>query len=391
MKKLDVVWGVIGGADNIVRDMEPYMRARGVETDILSYRNGTYTLNGVSVLGVDELAETVLGRGYDIIHVNNPTITERSGGALGRIRNGSKLLYNIHSAVAYDINRDLGNPAEVAKSKEHPVALAQEEVMRKADAIVSPTNFLKNITSKLYPESAPKLDVIPCCSDFSKYEKDLEVENIASSLRDELVSPGGKLVLYPGRIVYDKGVVELAAACGTLPEKYKTTLVYAGPIYEDLSNEIRSRGPKKTVMYGNVESRKKLAGMYKAADVVCIPTYHENFCISGLEALMMGTPLVISEIDGPKELYVDTGWARGIKPMDVASTKHGIEYVLSGADDRDVKAYPSVPPLMKRLGIAENATGIRAKIAQRNVSKAYDTGKVVNTWVEKYKRMLGWA
>jgi len=113
--------------------------------------------------------------------------------------------------------------------------------------------------------------------------------------------PGSAPVMgFVGRIVRDKGLIELARSWRALREEYPTLhLLLAGPF------ESQDPIPPDVVAMLRTDPRIHLAGMvrdmprlYRALDLLVLPTYREGFPASLLEASAMELPVIATRIPG---------------------------------------------------------------------------------------------
>ena len=54
---------------------------------------------------------------------------------------------------------------------------------------------------------------------------------------------------------------------------------------------------KAVTLIGRID-QKLLPAYYSAADMLVVPSYHESFCLAGLESLACGTPVVATPVGG---------------------------------------------------------------------------------------------
>lgn len=113
--------------------------------------------------------------------------------------------------------------------------------------------------------------------------------------------PGPAPVIgYVGRIVRDKGLIELAQSWRVLREEYPSLhLLLAGPF------ESQDPIPPDVEATLRTDPRIHLAGMvhdmprlYRALDLLVLPTYREGFPASLLEASAMELPVIATRIPG---------------------------------------------------------------------------------------------
>lgn len=130
------------------------------------------------------------------------------------------------------------------------------------------------------------------------------------------IPPEAPVVGIIGRLVREKGYVELLDAAGMLaaefPEAY--VLLVGGRLASDHDDSIE---PSLNAARATLGPRLIEAGlrddtpvMLSAMDVFCLPSYREGMPRTVIEAMMMGKPVVATDIRGCREEVVDgeTGW-----------------------------------------------------------------------------------
>ena len=110
---------------------------------------------------------------------------------------------------------------------------------------------------------------------------------------------------FVGRITRDKGINELLEAYFSLNTDAKLFLV--GGIEENhkLNLDLLNKAieDKNAIFVGNVTDVEKY---YATMDVLILPSYREGFGNVIIEAGVMGTPAIVSNIPGPKDAIRDS-------------------------------------------------------------------------------------
>lgn len=162
--------------------------------------------------------------------------------------------------------------------------------------------------------------------------------------------PGDAVVIgFVGRLVRDKGIVELAEAWRALRERHPTLhLLLVGPF------EPQDPVPAETEQALREDPRVHLAGMdwntpplYAAMDVVALPTYREGFPNVPLEAAAMGLPVVSTRVPGCTDAVADGETGTLVPARDAAALRDAIA------------AYVADPALRARHGAAGRARVLR--------------------------------
>jgi glycogen synthase len=142
--------------------------------------------------------------------------------------------------------------------------------------------------------------------------------------------PEEKIVLYVGRLVYEKGIHILINAVPKVLEKVNAKFVIVGSGYmkEQLSNIVKSMGLEHKVLFTGFVEEENLLKLQKCADVSVVPSLFEPFGIVALEAMAAKSPIVVSDTGGLSEI-VDHDLS-GIKayPNNADSLAWGITKIL---------------------------------------------------------------
>lgn len=154
------------------------------------------------------------------------------------------------------------------------------------------------------------------------------------------VEPKDKLrVLFPARMLRDKGLVELIDAFGLLKEKYegKIELVLAGSCGDANKTAVSENELKGMLIDGYITwigNQKDMYPIYVDSDIVVLPSYREGLPKSLIEACAVGRPIVTTDVPGCREC-VDEGVNGYLVPLkSVKELADAIEKLVMNLDLR---------------------------------------------------------
>jgi len=147
-----------------------------------------------------------------------------------------------------------------------------------------------------------KLVMIPNGVNAEVYTKN-EKENLAQ-FRSKYALPEEKIVLFVGRLVYEKGVHVLVNAAPKVLEKANAKFIIVGNGYmkDQLSTIVNATGIANKVMFTGFVDDETLWKLQKCADVSVVPSLFEPFGIVALEAMAAKSPVVVSDTGGLSEI-----------------------------------------------------------------------------------------
>jgi glycosyltransferase involved in cell wall biosynthesis len=153
-------------------------------------------------------------------------------------------------------------------------------------------------------------------------------------LRRRYADPTEKLVLYVGRLVYEKGVGVLISAVPRVLSKVNAKFVIVGDGYmrDDLSREARRVGVADKVFFTGFLDDDTAKALYRCADVCVVPSLYEPFGIVALEAMASGTPVVATNVGGLGEIVDHGRTGVHVFPNDPDSLAWGILRVLTAEE-----------------------------------------------------------
>lgn len=198
---------------------------------------------------------------------------------------------------------------------------------------------------------------------------DTSANNDAKAFRAKFALPEEKIVLFVGRLVYEKGIHILINAVPKILSKVNAKFIIVGSGYmkEQLLNIVRSMGLEHKVLFEGFMDEETLVRLQKTADVSVVPSLFEPFGIVALEAMAAKSPVVVSDTGGLSEI---------------------VDHDTSG-----VKVYPNNPEslawgITKVLLDSAYASRIREN-AYRKVQEKYDWEKIAQQTKRIYEGVLG--
>ena len=162
----------------------------------------------------------------------------------------------------------------------------------------------------------------------NKFNPALYSKNIKHEMKQELgLNDDCFVVGFCGRIVRDKGIIELCDAVKILAEKYPSRdmkLLVIGAF------EKRDAVPEETAEFLQNSPLVKFTGRvpfediqkyYTPMDVIVLPSYREGFGLTTVEAGAMGVPAIVSRSTGCVDSILEgvAGLYADIDPVDIAN------------------------------------------------------------------------
>ena len=143
-------------------------------------------------------------------------------------------------------------------------------------------------------------------------------------------------LLFPSRIIKEKGFVEVLSAFNSLIKKGENLeLVLAGDIDEGNKSSLKKKeflnlkNNQKITILGHV---KNMRDIYERSDIVVLPSWREGLSRALIEAAAMEKPIITTNVPGCKEI-IDHGHSGLIvSPKDSASLESAILLLIRNQD-----------------------------------------------------------
>ncbi len=179
------------------------------------------------------------------------------------------------------------------------------------------------------------------------------------AIRRRLGIPSGRsLLLCAGRFRHEKGHRYLIAALSELKERgVQPALVLAGtgPLADAVATDVGHRGLRDQVQFVGHLDHAELMELMAAVDIVVVPSVHEGLSVTAAEALMLGKPVIASNVGGLAEV-VEAGISGVlVPPADPAALAGSIARLILDEALRKCLGKEGERRAMRRFRVADVA------------------------------------
>jgi glycosyltransferase involved in cell wall biosynthesis len=370
--------------------ISPYSvrKVTGVGTSIIdtcrefNAKNIDYTLVVPAVSDPLEL-DKIFTRGENFFEISSPRMTYLQN--LGIISRILRLLLrsrkNIDVVHIFSINSITTAVAVLARILDKPIVTTiyiipplPEPTLKRYIQIIS-ASFIFRLTDRFAYETdvarrqcgnRPGV-IIPegVDVDYFRYNK-----AVRARMRKKLsIADDEFALLYSGRLVESKGIIELITAVKALPKDVssKLKLILIGNVEsEGVKKELRSVSNKPWYIYHEPVGRDEIKNFYCCADSFVLPSYYEGVSSSLIEAMSAGLPTIVTRAGGNVEVITNNRNGLMVEPRNPAGLKDAI-----------VKMFRK-KSLRKRL----------SKTARRTVVKSFSLANKSRLIVKLYKEVI---
>lgn len=161
----------------------------------------------------------------------------------------------------------------------------------------------------------------------------------ADKLRRQWGHSGGPIIGYSGRFVQEKRPELLIRALDVINRRYPNArIVFAGEYdipYEDTwrrHQPLIKKFKSQLIFLGLISDKQALADFYAACDVLALPSDTECFALAQVEAMLCGTPMVMTDIPGGRVPVTVTGMGKLAQPGDWQAIGEAVVEVLGNPE-----------------------------------------------------------
>lgn len=222
-------------------------------------------------------------------------------------------------------------PETVRKKTRIFLKLVIKKSIRRADRIVTDSEFSKQEILRFYKINPEKINVVPCGVDLKRFHPNFPHFQI-QKVKQKYHIADKKYFLYLGTLEPRKNLVRLIQAYGIFLKKKKQEnkteiplLVIAGGkgwMYEEIFAEVQKENLDKNIIFPGYIADEDVPVLMTGADLFCFPSLYEGFGMPVLEAMACGTMVLTSGESALGEIA--KGAAYIVDPLNTKAIANGM-------------------------------------------------------------------
>ena len=248
---------------------------------------------------------------FDIVHAHD-WVTAHAGIALRDVLGARALVATIHATEAGRHQGWLPGPlSDAIHSIEH-------WLVHEADGVIACSHHMRDEVVQLFASRPDHVSVIANGIDVQRWSADPEHTAHAR----EIHAPTGPLVVFVGRLEWEKGAQTLIDALPRLRRRIpglRAVIAGRGGHADELRRQVRARRMGGAIDFVGWLPEPELHGLISAADALVVPSLYEPFGMVALEGAALGAPLAVARTGGLAEFVDDGVTGRVFTPGDVES------------------------------------------------------------------------
>jgi glycogen synthase len=247
-------------------------------------------MNGDMLAAGEALADE---NDYDLIHGHDWLVAQAAATLAERAR--VPYVTTIH---ATEHGRHQGWVQDYPQSHIHSV---ERWMARRADAVIVCSYYMRGHVADIFDIDERRISVIPNGIDPSELQPAGDLE----TLRRKFAEPHEKLVLFIGRLVYEKGFqLALDALPGVVEqvENVRYLVAGSGTHEAELKAQAERLGLSEHGVFLGWIGDDVLHSLYRIADLCVVPSIYEPFGLVALEAMASGCPCIVADTGGLREV-----------------------------------------------------------------------------------------
>lgn len=336
---------IVGGIAPHVYNLSCDLVSKGVDVHVVTCdfpgAKKSEEINGIQVLRVDsseisspnfatwvylmnvymqsEAADLMnrLGGNVDVLHAHDWLVANAAIGLKHIFR--VPLVVTIHST-------EMGRRNGLHTDYEIMIHQTEKWLSREAWRVVCCSKYMTSHVKSAFGLPDEKVVIIPNGVDINGFPQGHE----QLEFRRSFASDDEKIILFVGRLVYEKGVQVLVNAMPKVLAKVNAKFVIVGDGYlkNSLMEQVNRMSLGHKVFFTGFIDDQILRKLYGCADVCVVPSLYEPFGITALEAMAAKVPLVVADSGGLSEIVAHDRTGVKVFPNNADSLAWGITRVL---------------------------------------------------------------
>ena len=292
-----------------------------------------------------QLKRLLAGHRFDVVHAHTPIAAAIARRAAADCR-VPLVLYTAHGFYFHDAMAPVLRRAHIA---------LERWAQRRADFLF--TQSAEDCQSAIEERIAPASAALAIGNgvDVTRFGREGFAQAELAATRRELglAEGGGPVIIMIGRLVREKGYLELLEALAAIVPRHPNMRVLAigkalASDHDASAGEIQQAvnrlGLQKTVIFTGL--RADIPRLLSLGDLFCLPSWREGMPRSVIEAMATGLPVVATSIRGCREEVVDGQTGLLVPPRDAKALAAALDRLLGD------------PALREQMGRAGRAPGL---------------------------------
>ncbi|TSJ40748.1 glycosyltransferase family 4 protein [Mucilaginibacter corticis] len=296
--------GKIGGGESHVINLVEELDKERYENVVLSFTKGPMVdhmeANGIKTYVIEtekpfnftvwgQVSEILEKEKIDIVHAHGTRANSNTNSSARKL--GIPVIYTVHG---WSFHPDQKFPLRKLR------IMGEKYLVDKSTLSICVSDNNLNDAKKIFPME--RATVVKNGINLKKFNP----EGTFTDIRSEIgVDKKTMLVGYVVRMTAQKDPLTLVRAVSLIPKELDIKFLFVGDgdLKKDTVNLAKELGVDSRIIF--MDFRQDIPDVLNAIDIYCLPSLWEGLPIGMLEALAMEKAVVITSIDGAKEVIVD--------------------------------------------------------------------------------------
>lgn len=331
-----------GGASIFVSRLARFTREQGYDVDVLTTDPKLQSIlrsDGIGIVDLDviwreirpwkdlrgarTLAKFLKSADYDVVHTHTS-----KGGIVGRWAAWKArvpaIIHTVHGFAFHE---------ESSKPKLWLYSFLERMAAKWCHRIVTVSEYHRDWARQLGIGKSNQVVAIPNGVGTETGQPTKSADDVRAELG---VDADTFLMLAPGRLAPQKGLAYLVQATKTVQEQaslpFQILLAGEGPLKDELQYEAKRLGVESNIRF--LGYRDDVPDLLAASDVVVLPSLWEGLSLALLEAMMMGKPVISTEIGSNLEVCRKGNAIRLVPPKDSSALAEAMLEMIESPEQR---------------------------------------------------------